>query len=86
MSIELKPAYTYKDEVRALFSEYTDMLIEGDNSFKEYLEIQNYDEELNHLDNKYGIPNGRYSRGKSNRVFLYVAGHTSFPAKCDTYV
>lgn len=34
MNIELKPAYACKDEVKVLFSEYTDMLIEGDNSFR----------------------------------------------------
>lgn len=59
MSIELKLAYDHKEEVRLLFSEYTDMLIEGDSSFKEYLEIQNYDEELEHLEHKYGQPCGR---------------------------
>lgn len=59
MSIELKQAYDCKEEVRVLFSEYTDMLIEGDSSFKEYLEIQNYDEELEHLEHKYGLPYGR---------------------------
>lgn len=59
MDIELKLAYTCKDEVRTLFSEYTDMLIEGDRSFKEYLDIQNYDEELAHLEHKYGLPYGR---------------------------
>lgn len=59
MSIELKQAYDYKEEVKALFSEYTDMLIEGDCSIKEYLVIQNYDEELEHLEYKYGLPYGR---------------------------
>lgn len=59
MDIELKLAYTCKDEVRTLFSEYTDMLIEGDRRFKEYLDIQNYDEELAHLEHKYGLPYGR---------------------------
>lgn len=58
-SIELVPAYEHKSEVKELFSEYTDMLIEGDSSFKKYLEIQNYDEELEHLENKYGLPFGR---------------------------
>lgn len=59
MNIELVSAYNHKDEVKILFSEYTDMLIEEDGSFKEYLEIQNYDEELEHLENKYGLPYGR---------------------------
>lgn len=59
MNIELKPAYASKDEVKILFSEYTDMLIEGDPGFKKYLDIQNYDEELTHLEHKYGLPYGR---------------------------
>ncbi|MBQ6887767.1 MAG: GNAT family N-acetyltransferase [Lachnospiraceae bacterium] len=59
MSLELVPAYAHKNEIKMLFSEYTDMLIEGDSSFKKYLEIQNYDEELEHLEIKYGLPFGR---------------------------
>ncbi len=59
MEIKLVLAYKYKEEVKELFTEYTDMLIKGDNSFQEYLTIQNYDEELNNLENKYGLPNGR---------------------------
>lgn len=59
MDIKLVLAYEYKEEVKELFTEYTDMLIKGDSSFQEYLTIQNYDEELNHLENKYGLPNGR---------------------------
>ncbi|GFI50920.1 putative N-acetyltransferase YsnE [Lachnospiraceae bacterium] len=35
------------------------MLIAGDPSFKEYLVIQDYDEELKHLEGKYGFPYGR---------------------------
>lgn len=59
MNIELLLAYEFPQEVAMLFSEYTNMLIEGDATFKEYLEIQNYDEELNHLEIKYGLPYGR---------------------------
>lgn len=59
MSIKLVEAYTHKDEVRALFTEYTNMLIEGDGNFKDYLSIQNYDDELEHLETKYGRPEGR---------------------------
>ena len=59
MGIELVPAYEYKREVKELFSEYTALLIEGDSSFKEYLAIQNYEEELEHLEMKYGQPFGR---------------------------
>lgn len=59
MSIRIVPAYEQKEEVRALFSEYTEMLIKNDESFKKYLDIQNYDEEIEHLEMKYGMPYGR---------------------------
>ena len=59
MRIELMLAYTNKDDVREIFTEYTDMLIAGDSKFKEYLQIQNYDEELDHIELKYGLPYGR---------------------------
>ncbi len=59
MLIELTSAYDYPQEVKQLFSEYTEMLIQGDSTFREYLEIQNYEEELEHLETKYGLPYGR---------------------------
>ena len=45
---ELKLVYAYEhpQEVGELFKEYTDMLIEGDQEFAEYLKIQKYDKEL----------------------------------------
>lgn len=43
MNIKVLPAYHLHEEVAALFSEYTNMLIEGDASFQKYLEIQNMD-------------------------------------------
>ena len=57
--IKIIPAYAYPQAVKALFTEYTDMLIAGDSSFQEYLAIQNYDEEIKHLEDKYGMPFGR---------------------------
>lgn len=59
MNIEIVPAYDRREEIQALFSEYTDMLIAGDSTFKKYLDIQNYDEEIEHLEMKYGAPYGR---------------------------
>ncbi|MBQ9685371.1 MAG: GNAT family N-acetyltransferase [Oscillospiraceae bacterium] len=59
MSVELLPAYDHRDEIAALFGEYTRMLVAGDESFQEYLTIQNYDDELVHLEHKYGLPDGR---------------------------
>lgn len=72
MEISIVPAYDYPDIVGELFKEYTDMLIEGDASFKQYLDIQNYDEELLHLEMKYGMPYGR----------LYMAFCDEKPAGC----
>ena len=59
MGLAILPAFDYPQEVRALFSEYTDMLIENDPSFAKYLTLQNYDEEIAHLEKKYGPPWGR---------------------------
>ncbi len=59
MKLELIEAYAHKDYVKSLFQEYTDMLIACDNDFREYLNKQNYDNELEHLENKYGLPYGR---------------------------
>ena len=72
MSITIIPACHAPKEVGILFSEYTDMLISGDSSFQEYLDIQHYDEEIEHLEIKYGAPGGR----------LYLAYCDGEPAGC----
>ena len=72
MELELKLAYDDQEEIRKLFSEYTEMLAHGDASVVQYLNIQNYDEELEHLDIKYGLPDGR----------LYLALCDGAPAGC----
>ncbi|MEY8508329.1 GNAT family N-acetyltransferase [Lachnospiraceae bacterium 42-17] len=59
MTIKIVTGYEQKEEISVLFSEYTEMLIKNDESFKEYLDIQNYDEEMEHLEMKYGRPYGR---------------------------
>ena len=59
MNFALKPAYDHKEEVKELFGEYMDMLIAGEPGFVEYLGIQNYEDELKHLEKKYGKPSGR---------------------------
>ena len=58
MSYEIISAYDKQDEVRVLFKEYTDYLVENDKKFAEYLAIQNYDDELKDLTVKYGKPYG----------------------------
>ena len=64
MNIEIVLAYVHTQEINALFSEYTNMLITNDSSFQNYLDIQHYEEEINHLEEKYGMPSGRF-RGKN---------------------
>lgn len=68
MEITIIPACDYPEEVRILFVEYTDMLLANDPAFRKYLDIQHYDEEISHLEQKYGAPGGRlylaYGDGK----------------------
>ena len=59
MEMEIKLAYENKMEIKELFLEYTEMLVENDPDFAKYLEVQNYDSELEHLADKYGLPEGR---------------------------
>ena len=59
MSVQIVPADHHLAEIRELFAEYTNMLVEGDPSFREYLKIQKYDAELDHPLEKYGPPGGR---------------------------
>lgn len=69
MNVKIVDGYDYPEEVRALFSEYTDMLIANDAEFKKYLAVQNYDEKIVHLKSKYGLPEGSlyvlFADGKS---------------------
>ena len=59
MGLVIRPAYAYADAVRELFAEYTQMLVAGDAAFQKYLDIQNYEHELENLADKYGEPWGR---------------------------
>ena len=59
MNIEIVLAYMHTQEINALFSEYTNMLMTNDSSFQNYLDIQHYEEEINDLEKKYGMPFGR---------------------------
>ena len=59
MAIELVAGYDFPKEVGVLFTEYTTMLTNSDPVFKKYLAIQNYDDELDNLSHKYGLPDGR---------------------------
>lgn len=59
MKTEMKLAYPYKNEIKELFLEYTEMLVRNDVNFAKYLDLQNYELELEHLEEKYGLPYGR---------------------------
>lgn len=59
MELKILPAYDFPEEIHALFSEYTDMLIREEPIFEMYLGMQNYEAELRDLRLKYGPPGGR---------------------------
>ncbi|OOM80572.1 GNAT family N-acetyltransferase [Clostridium sp. BL-8] len=59
METEIKLAYDNNKEIKELFFEYTEMLVKNNPSVAKYLELQNYDSEIEHLTEKYGLPNGR---------------------------
>ena len=56
---EIIPAFSEKEKIAELFGEYTQYLVDNDPVFAEYLAIQKYDDELNDLEHKYGMPDGR---------------------------
>lgn len=72
MAIKLIPAYEYPYEIKKLFSEYTHTLVAQNKEIKEYLIMQNYKKELDNLEEKYGLPQGR----------LYLAYYDSQLAGC----
>ena len=59
MQLELIPAYGHQQDIVALFTEYTRMLMDGDDMMRHYLSMQGYEEELEHPESKYGLPDGR---------------------------
>lgn len=59
MNIELIPAYEHTEKIEKLFKEYTDMLLASDPEVRVCLNNQHYDDELLHLETKYGMPDGR---------------------------
>lgn len=71
-NIVLKPAFREREAIHQLFAEYTELLAEGDPEIWKYLALQNYDGEIEHLEAKYGLPNGR----------LYIAWADDQPAGC----
>ena len=46
MEWSILPGYAREEEIRELFTEYTDMVLAGDPTFAGYLARQHYEEEL----------------------------------------
>lgn len=59
MDAEVVSGFSDVEAVLSLFSEYTDMLVSLDPSFRLYLDIQHYEDERRNLAVKYGEPYGR---------------------------
>ena len=58
---------SYKREViQELFDEYTSMLAKMNPEIYKCLQVQEYDAELEHLEEKYGVPAGRLYIAKDN--------------------
>ena len=74
MEIEIKLAYDYVKEIKELFSEYTNMLVKNDQNSKKYLNLQDYDSEIEHLREKYGLPDGRLYIVEIDNTFVGCIG------------
>ena len=59
MNINILSGCSYPEEIAPLFSEYTQHLMDNSPEIAEYLSMQNYDEEVKHLEHKYAEPYGR---------------------------
>ena len=59
MDIKIIEGYSYKNHLQELFCEYTRTLTEIEPAFADYLTLQNYDNEIAHMEAKYGLPYGR---------------------------
>ena len=65
--LKLVSALENREELVPLYEEYANLLLQTDPVFAKSLVQQNYDEEIEHLEDKYGLPNGRI-------YLLYVDG------------
>ncbi|MGL5436979.1 MAG: GNAT family N-acetyltransferase [Lachnospiraceae bacterium] len=59
MKVKLVLAYDKHHEVKELFQEYMEMIIQQSEDGRLCLEAQNYDHEVLELQTKYGMPDGR---------------------------
>ena len=72
VEITIQPAYQEPEAIRELLVEYTGMLLEQNPAFAGYLKQQNFAAELDNLQEKYGVPEGR----------LYLVRADGAPAGC----
>jgi len=74
MEWRIIPGYDRVEELVSLFADYTRMLIAGEPEMVEYLDQQDIRWEVDHLQEKYGGPNGRlYVALEDQRVVGCVA-------------
>jgi len=59
VSLNISLAYNDIDNIKELFSEYVKLLFDLENDFQDYLDLQDYNNEFDNLNEKYGLPNGR---------------------------
>lgn len=59
MGFEFVPAYSYREEMALLYSEYNALLLRVSEYMQASLTMQNFDVELDELEKKYGPPGGR---------------------------
>lgn len=57
--VEIVDGLEHRSKVISLFDEYTRMLVSLDPSFRLYLDIQHYEDEIRDLEGKYAPPYGR---------------------------
>ena len=72
MKYRVEEGCSDKNAIRELFTEYTEMLYRADSRLRNYLSMQNYDEEYRNPEMKYGRPAGR----------LYIVYDGNTPAAC----
>ena len=72
MEVTLESGYSKPQEILSLFTEYTDEIIARSPEVKSCLQSQHYDEEVKHLQEKYGEPYGR----------LYLANYDKTAVGC----
>lgn len=72
MDLNISLAYDEKNAILQLFNEYADSILAEGRHVAECLNAQNYGDEINSLEEKYGLPEGR----------LFIASVDHKPAGC----